>query len=58
MTDAEFAYLQIQLDYDQFARDHFNSHLPLEGECSLKNLHIIPAPKIQEGRISAAEAGE
>ena len=41
MTDAEFAYLQIQLVYDQFARDHFNRHLPLEDKCSVKAIHVI-----------------
>ena len=41
MTDAESAYLQMQLVYDQFARDHFNSHPPLEGKCPVKAIHII-----------------
>ena len=41
MTDAESAYLQMQLVYDQFARDRFNSHPPLEGKCSVKAIHVI-----------------
>ena len=41
MTDAEAAYLQMQLVYDQFARDHFNSNPPLEGKCPVKAIHII-----------------
>jgi DNA-binding PadR family transcriptional regulator len=41
MTDAESAYLQMQLVYDQFARDRFNSHPPMEGKCSLKAIHVI-----------------
>lgn len=41
MNDTESAYLQMQLVYDQFARDHFNSPPPLEGKCPVKAIHII-----------------
>ena len=41
MTDPESAYLQMQLVYDQFARDRFNSPPPLEGKGSVKAIHII-----------------
>lgn len=36
MTDAESAYLQMQLVYNQFARDRFDSPLPLEGKIQIK----------------------
>lgn len=38
MTDAEAAYLQMQLVYDQFARDRFNSHAPLGGQLSFADV--------------------
>ena len=41
MTDAESAYLQMQLVYDQFARDHFNSPPPLVGNGTVKVIHYI-----------------
>jgi len=41
MTDAESAYLQMRLVYDQFAKDHFNSPLPLQGKGSVKAIHYI-----------------
>ena len=41
MTDAESAYLQMRLVYDQFAKDHFNSPPPLQGKGSVKAIHYI-----------------
>ena len=41
MTDAESAYLQMRLVYDQFAKDHFNSPPPLQGKSSVKAIHYI-----------------
>ena len=41
MTDAESAYLQMQLVYDQFARDSFNSPKGLSGKTSVKAIHYI-----------------
>jgi hypothetical protein len=41
MTDPESAYLQMQLVYDQFARDRFNSHPPSEDKCSVKAIHVL-----------------
>ena len=41
MTDAESAYLQMRLVYDQFAKDHFNSPPPLQGNGSVKAIHYI-----------------
>ena len=41
MTDAESAYLQMRLVYDQFAKDHFNSLPPLQGKGSVKAIHYI-----------------
>ena len=41
MTDAESAYSQMQLVYEQFARDHFDSPPPLEGKGSVKAIHYI-----------------
>ena len=41
MTDAESAYLQMQLVYNQFARDRFDSPPPLEGKGTVKAIHYI-----------------
>ncbi len=41
MTDAESAYLQMRLVYDQFAKDHFNTPPPLQGKGSVKAIHYI-----------------
>ena len=41
MTDAESAYLQMRLVYEQFAKDHFNSPPPLQGKGSVKAIHYI-----------------
>ena len=41
MTDAESAYLQMGLVYDQFAKDHFNGPPPLQGKGSVKAIHYI-----------------
>ena len=41
MTDAESAYFQMRLVYDQFAKDHFNSPPPLQGKGSVKAIHYI-----------------
>ena len=41
MTDAESAYLQMRLVYDQFANDHFNSPPPLQGKGSVKAIDYI-----------------
>ncbi|WP_295105011.1 relaxase/mobilization nuclease domain-containing protein [Ruminococcus sp.] len=41
MTDAESAYLQMRLVYNQFAKDHFNSPPPLQGKGSVKAIHYI-----------------
>ena len=41
MTDAESAYLQMRLVYDQFAKNHFNSPPPLQGKGSVKAIHYI-----------------
>ena len=41
MTDAESAYLQMWLVYDQFAKDHFSSPPPLQGKGSVKAIHYI-----------------
>ena len=41
MTDAESAYLQMQLVYDQFARDRFNSPPNLSGKSTVKAIHYI-----------------
>lgn len=41
MNDAESAYLQMMLVYNQFARDRFNSPPPLEGKGSIKAIHYI-----------------
>ena len=41
MTDAEYAYLQMRLVYDQFAKDHFNTPPPLQGKGSVKAIHYI-----------------
>ena len=41
MTDAESAYLQMRLVYEQFAKDHFNSPPPLQGKSSVKAIHYI-----------------
>ncbi len=41
MTDAESAYLQMRLVYNQFAKDHFNTPPPLHGKGSVKAIHYI-----------------
>ena len=41
MNDADSAYLQMMLVYNQFARDRFNSPPPLEGKGSIKAIHYI-----------------
>ena len=41
MTDAESAYLQMRLVYDQFAKDHFNSPPPIVGNGTVKVIHYI-----------------
>ena len=41
MTDAESANSQMQLVYEQFARDRFNSPPPLEGKGMVKAIHYI-----------------
>ena len=41
MTDAESANSQMQLVYEQFARDRFNSLPPLEGKGTVKAIHYI-----------------
>ena len=41
MTDADSAYLQMQLVYNQFARDRFDSPPPLEGKVTVKAIHYI-----------------
>ena len=41
MTDAEQAYQQMKLVYEQFARDRFNSPPPLEGKGTVKAIHYI-----------------
>ena len=41
MTDAESANSQMQLVYEQFARDRFNSPPPLEGKGTVKAIHYI-----------------
>ncbi|MBR1752663.1 MAG: relaxase/mobilization nuclease domain-containing protein, partial [Ruminococcus sp.] len=41
MTDAESSYLQMQLVYNQFARDRFDSPPPLEGKGTVKAIHYI-----------------
>ena len=41
MTDAESACNQMQLVYNQFARDRFDSPPPLEGKGTVKALHYI-----------------
>ena len=41
MTDAESANSQMQLVYEQFARDRFDSPPPLEGKGTVKAIHYI-----------------
>ena len=41
MTDAESAYEQMKLVYNQFARDNFDSPPPLEGKGTVKAIHYI-----------------
>ena len=41
MTDAESSYLQMQLVYNQFARDRFDSPPPLEGKGTVKAKQTI-----------------
>ena len=41
MTNADQAYNQMRLVYEQFAKDKYNSPLPLEGKGSIKAIHYI-----------------
>ena len=41
MTNADQAYNQMRLVYEQFAKDKYNSPLPLEGKGSVKAIHYI-----------------
>lgn len=41
MTDSESAYLQMKAVYEQFARDHFESPPPIQGNGSVKAIHYI-----------------
>ena len=41
MTDAESAYEEMKLVYDQYARDKFTTPPPLEGKGSIKAIHYI-----------------
>ena len=41
MTDAESAYEQMKLVYNQFARDNFDSPPPLVGKGTVKAIHYI-----------------
>ncbi|MBE6867338.1 MAG: hypothetical protein E7494_01100 [Ruminococcus albus] len=39
MTDPELAYTQMKAVYEQFARDHFESPPPIQGNGSVKAIH-------------------
>ena len=41
MTNADQAYNQMRLVYEQFAKDKYNSPLPLQGKGSVKAIHYI-----------------
>ena len=41
MTDPELAYTQMKAVYEQFARDHFESPPPIQGNGSVKAIHYI-----------------
>ena len=41
MTNADQAYNQMRLVYEQFAKDKYNSPLSLEGKGSVKAIHYI-----------------
>ena len=41
MTNADQAYNQMSLVYEQFAKDKYNSPLPLQGKGSVKAIHYI-----------------